>query len=451
MTNVLIVDDEQAFASATAKVIKRLGFDTAVAGTLAEARKHLGDGDQDIVLLDVNLPDGSGLELIEEIDDERARIVVMTGQPTLDVAIDSLRAQVTDFLVKPVEPERLTTTLRRIERALERFEPVAPAESGHPTFENLVGNSECMLQIYRLIDRVAPSDASVLIQGASGTGKELVAAAIHRRSERAEKPFLSLNCGAVSAELIRSELFGHEKGSFTGSTKQHRGYFERAHGGTFFLDEVTEMPLEQQVQFLRVLETGTMTRVGGDKEIPVDVRIIAATNRDPREAIEAGAFREDLFYRLAVFPIQMPLLAERDDDIVLLAEYFLRRLNKQHGTDKTLSSDAADWLLTRPWPGNVRELRNEMHRAYILAEDTIDRELLASMPVIDKPSSQRGSGLQVQPGTPLADVEKQVILSTLKKFGDDKKRTADVLGVSVKTLYNKLKLYREQDGEDEAS
>ena len=450
MTRVLIVDDEQDFASATAKVIGRLGFETGVAGTVADAREQLNGGGTDIVLLDVNLPDGSGLDLIDEFDDDdQVRIVVMTGQPTLDVAIDSLRAQVSDFLVKPVDPEQLSETLQRIERARERYVPVKPAQAGEATFENLVGNSEEMLKIYRLIDRVAVSNASVLIQGASGTGKELVAEAIHRRSERADKPFLSLNCGAVSSELIRSELFGHEKGSFTGSTRQHRGYFERAHGGTFFLDEVTEMPLEQQVQFLRVLETGTLTRVGGDKEIAVDVRIIAATNRDPRRAIDEGDFREDLFYRLAVFPIRMPLLAERGDDVVLLAEFFLRQLNEKHGSAKTLSSDGADWLLARPWPGNVRELRNEMHRAYILAEDTIDRELLEGMPVIDKPSPVSGSGLQVQPGTPLADVEKQMILSTLKKFGDDKKRTAEALGVSVKTLYNKLKLYRSQDGEDE--
>lgn len=448
MARVLIVDDEQDFALATAKMISNSGFENSVAVTLAAARSALADEQPDIVLLDINLPDGSGLDLIESLDeDDDTRVIVMTGEPTVDVAIDSLRARVADFLVKPVDPEQLIQTLQRVQRARDKAEPIRPVPAGKANFENLVGNSKRMLQIFRLIERVAPSQASVLIQGPSGTGKELVAEAIHRRSERSEEPYLSLNCGAVSPELIRSELFGHEKGSFTGSTRQHKGYFERADGGSFFLDEVTEMPLELQVQLLRVLETGRISRVGGDKEIPVDVRIIAATNRNPQQAIAEGKLREDLYYRLAVFPIVMPTLDERGEDVVLLAKYFLSRLNEDNSSDKKLSDDGADYLLSRSWPGNVRELKNEIHRAYILADQVIDRELLESMPLVEAAAPASGSGLQVQPGTPLADVEKQVILSTLEKFGDDKKRTAEALGVSVKTLYNKLKQYRADDGD----
>lgn len=444
MTKVIIVDDEKDFAQATAKVITKLGFDADIALSLAEARKTIAEQVPNILLLDVNLPDGSGLDLIGEVD-ARTSIVVMTGQPTLDVAIDSIRAQVTDFLVKPVEPAKLKDVLQRIESAQKNPKPIKPGAAGEATFENLVGNSDRMLEIYRLIERVAPSQASVLIQGASGTGKELVAEAIHSCSQRADKPYLSLNCGAVSPELIRSEMFGHEKGSFTGSTRQHRGYFERADGGTFFLDEITEMPLEQQVQFLRVLETGKVSRVGGDKEIKVDVRIIAATNRNPHEAIKEGYLREDLYYRLAVFPILMPTLDERGDDIVQLAQFFLRRLNLEHKTEKTLAKDAEQALLSRSFPGNVRELKNEIYRAYIMADEVIDNELLQSLPALEKGAAASGSELQVEPGMALADVEKQVILSTLKRMGDDKKRAAELLGVSIKTLYNKLKQYRDED------
>ncbi len=443
-TRILVVDDEKDFSSTTSKLLRTKGFDSRVADSVDSARGAFADFAPKIVLLDVNLPDGSGLDLIPEFDAAgETRIVVMTGQPTIDVAIDSLRARVADFLVKPVEPKQLISTLERAERALKRATPIEPSADEGPTFEGFVGNSEAMLKIYRLIDRVAPSDASVLVQGQSGTGKELVAHAIHSRSERADKPFLSVNCGAVSKELITSQLFGHEKGSFTGSTGKHRGFFERANTGTLFLDEITEMPAELQVKFLRVLETGTLTRVGGEKEIAVDVRIVAATNRDPREAIEQGLLRQDLYYRLAVFPIVMPPLAQRGKDAGLIARHFLARINAETGVAKTLTDDAIDWINRQTWPGNVRELKNHVQRAHIVADGELDAALFDDLkePAGEMP---RADGLNVRPGMELADVEREMILSTLKENDGDKTRSAKTLGISLKTLYNKLKLYREQ-------
>lgn len=444
MTHVIIVDDDKAFTGATAALLRHKGFSVTTALDLASARQMLATANADILLLDVLLPDGSGLDLLQEMDsDSPLRIVIMTAHPTVDVAVDSLRARAADFLIKPVAPQALVDCLKTIERALARAAPITASVGPKPAFEQLVGNAPAMLEIYKLIERVAPSRASVLIRGPSGSGKELVAQAIHARSERNAKPFLSLNCGAVSKELIGSELFGHERGSFTGAARQHQGYFERCKGGTLFLDEITEMPLELQVQLLRVLETNILTRLGGDQEIAVDARIVAATNRDPQAAIKNGMLREDLYFRLAVFPIQMPALSERASDIPLLAEYFLGQLNKEEGEEKRFASGTLTFLQQQPWQGNVRELKNAVQRAFILA----DAEL---SPDHFQPSSNAGAkvsvsadGLNVAVGTPIDEVERQLIFATLKQYQGDKNKTADVLGISLKTLYNRLKQYEE--------
>jgi DNA-binding NtrC family response regulator len=314
-------------------------------------------------------------------------------------------------------------------------------------YGHLLGDSPAMRALYETIDRVAPTNATVLIYGESGTGKELVARTIHERSLRRNGPFLAINCGAIPANLIEAELFGHERGSFTGATRQHKGYFERASGGTLFLDEVIEMPIDLQVRLLRVLETGRFFRVGGVGEIPVDVRVLAATNREPRQAVGEGRVREDLVYRLSSFPIRVPALRERGDDAVLLARLFIEELNEENGTDKVLSPLAEERIRMGIWRGNVRELRNVIQRAFILADTWVDIDAagVLSAPPMLRPGSDGasdGTRLAIPIGTTLAEIERQVILSTLRFCRDNKRETAKILGISLKTLYTRLALYR---------
>jgi DNA-binding NtrC family response regulator len=312
-------------------------------------------------------------------------------------------------------------------------EPVRPAQSG------LVrGSSPAMQRVYEMIDRVAPTDASVLIVGESGSGKELVAHTIHQGSNRRRGPFVAVNCGAIPASLVEAELFGHEKGAFTGAGRTHRGYFERAAGGTLFLDEITEMSPDAQVRLLRVLESGSFWRVGGDTELRAQVRMIAATNRDVGSAVTEGRLREDLMYRLAVFPISLPPLRSRGADVELLAHHFLALFNEEAGTSKTLSRRSLDVLRIHPWPGNVRELKNCVHRAFILADEAV--ELDHMLPTAPAAADDPGR-LSFALGTPLAAMEKRTILATLVHCRGNKRRAAQVLGVSLKTLYNRLNEY----------
>jgi len=308
-------------------------------------------------------------------------------------------------------------------------------------FGHLYGTSTAMQQLYEQIDRVARTNFSVLIIGESGTGKELIAKTIHEKSRRASQPFIPVNCGAIPDKLIEAELFGHEKGSFTGAVHQHIGYFEHASGGTILLDEITEMPPEMQVKLLRVLETGSFHRVGGTEPIRVDVRVIAATNRDPQAAVKEVRFREDLLYRLAVFPLRVPPLRERKGDIELLAQHFLDQFNAAAHTDKVLSRRALDTLRSYPWPGNVRELKNTIHRAFIMGEKVLDIPNPGASTRFRKPALREGY-LSVWVGTPLADAQREIILATLAHCHGDKRRAARALGVSLKTLYNRLDLYQ---------
>jgi DNA-binding NtrC family response regulator len=282
---------------------------------------------------------------------------------------------------------------------------------------------------------------TVLIAGESGTGKEVVADTIHSLSRRKKQPFLPVNCGAISPQLIESEMFGHEKGSFTGANRQHIGYFERAHQGTLFLDEITEMPMELQVKLLRVLETGTFMRVGSDQQIEMDVRVIAATNRIPAEAVARGKLREDLLYRLQVFPLQMPPLRERPEDIELLANHFLQKMNREESTDKEFTPDALELLRGYHWPGNVRELKNVVHRALIMAEGKqITSRCLPED--LGTPQPESGPYLHIRVGTKLSEIERKVIMATLEQCGGIRERAAELLGISLKTLYNRLREYR---------
>ena len=310
----------------------------------------------------------------------------------------------------------------------------APALS---RFGHLFGCSAAMQEVYRRIEKVAPTSATVFVTGESGSGKELVARTIHDRSAFAREPFVAVNCGAIPANLIEAELFGYEKGSFTGATRQHRGCFERAEGGTLFLDEITEMAQEMQVRLLRVLETGRYVRVGGEVDLHARARVLAATNRDPRKAVQDGQLREDLMYRLAVFPIDLPALRDRDGDAELLAEHFLQQLNAAEGAAKRFSRQAVMTIRTHRWPGNVRELRNAVHRAFIMADDEIDMDfagLACAEPV--------GACLRLPVGIPLAELERQMIYATLDHCDGNKRRCAQMLGISLKTLYNRLTEYQ---------
>ena len=307
-------------------------------------------------------------------------------------------------------------------------------------FGALYGGSQAMQDVYRRIDKVAPTSATVLIVGESGSGKEVVARTIHDRSDRAKGAFVAVNCGAIPGNLIEAELFGYEKGSFTGAARMHRGCFERAEGGTLFLDEVTEMAPEMQVRLLRVLETGRFTRVGGEEELRSRVRIIAATNRDPRKAVNDGHLREDLMYRLAVFPIVLPPLREREGDAELLAEHFLAELNDTEGTAKEFSRQSIATIRAHRWPGNVRELKNAVQRAFILADDEVDLDFSGL-----ECAAPAGNCLRIPIGTPLAEIERQAIYATLDLCEGNKRRCASMLGVSLKTLYNRLAEYQAGD------
>ncbi len=306
---------------------------------------------------------------------------------------------------------------------------------------NLLGRSPAMKQVFALIQRVAPTEATVMIMGESGVGKELVAECIHLLSHRAQGPLVAINCGSIPASLIEAELFGYEKGSFTGASRMHAGVFERATGGTLFLDEVTEMPLDMQTRLLRVLETGRFYRVGGTQEIKTDIRVVAATNRNITEAVTNRQLREDLMYRLAVFPLHVPPLRDRAGDVPLLAEHFLKLLNRSNATQKRFSPAFVDALRTYRWAGNVRELKNAIERSFILADDVLDFDMPISMPAPITEAESKPAGLHVPLGSRLDEAERSLIEVTLDYCDGDKKKAAAVLGCSLKTLYNKLNSY----------
>jgi DNA-binding NtrC family response regulator len=393
------------------------------------------------LLTDLMLPDGEGTSLVNDLETpENTELVVITGHASMESAINALRAGATDYLLKPIDLGRLKAILNRVPRPTDLHQEIGELREELRKlgrFGHILGNSPSMNALYEQLARVSPTSATVLLVGESGTGKELCAQTIHEMSRRKRNPFLPINCGAVSPQLIESELFGHEKGSFTGADRQHKGFFERANGGTIFLDEITEMPMDLQVKLLRVLETGAFMRVGTTSPIATDVRIIAATNRNPEKAVSEGKLREDLYHRLNVFPVHIPQLRERGTDIELLAHYFLEQNNREEGTSKTFSRAAIARLYAHTWPGNVRELKNYVQRAYILSDQVIEPDLATANFV----EADNAEVLTVRIGTPLEEVERRVTFATLASCGNVKRRAAEILGISLKTLYNRLEAY----------
>lgn len=449
MPHVLIVDDDAGTREALAEVVGNDGLTMALAGDLREARIQLVRQTPDVVFTDLKLPDGSGMDLFEDLDPRSGvEVVVITGHATVETAVEALKSGATDYLVKPINLQRVKAILNRMPRAGDLKAEIGTLRGElrrMGRFGLMLGNSQAMQEVYDQLSRVAPTAASVMLVGESGTGKEVAAQTVHQLSLRRKHEFLAVNCGAISPNLIESEMFGHERGSFTGADRQHKGYFERANGGTLFLDEITEMPIELQVKLLRVLETGMFMRVGTTKEFETDVRLIAATNRDPEQAVADGKLRLDLYHRLNVFPISLPPLRERGKDVELLAQSFLDDLNERHGTRKQFPPAVREMLLTYPWPGNVRELKNYVQRAHIMAPN--DSDLTASVPLqisLSKPAA--GTAVTIPFGTSLADADRQLILATLEQCGGVKTRAAEILGISLKTLYNRLVEYGNESG-----
>jgi len=441
MPHALIIDSDVTTAESIAALVAAEGFTTKVATTLAEARHALRQV-HDVILLDVAMPDGNGLDLLREMPAQwSSELIVTADRPSIESSIDALRSGASEYLVKPVDPAQLRRALPRVSRPSRRVngEIATPVPRTPTSLGALVGATSAMQRLYDAIERVAPTEATVLITGESGTGKEVVAQTIHEASRRRTRPFLAVNCGAISPQLIETELFGHEKGSFTGASRQHRGFFERAHGGTLFLDEITEMPLDLQVKLLRVLETRALSRIGSDDVIDVDVRVLAASNRAPQDAVAAGRLRRDLLYRLQVFPLHVPPLRERLQDVRLLATHFLDELNKGGGTIRSFTPAALDRLERYGWPGNVRELWNVVQRARILSEGRwITQFGLSVEPTLN--AEPHGRTFKVSVGDRIDSVEKRLILATVHHTST-REVAAKMLGVSVKTLYNRLRAY----------
>lgn len=444
MPHVLIVDDEANTRAALAEIVADEGFTTAVAGDLREARIQILRQMPDVVLTDLKLPDGSGIDLFQALNPKAGvEVILITGHASVESAVDALRLGAADYLVKPINIQRLKAILDRVPRVGDLKAEIGSLRDelrAVGRFGKMLGTSPAMQHLYDQIGKVAPTEATVLLIGESGTGKELAAQAIHDLSLRRKLPFLPVNCGAISPNLIESEMFGHEKGSFTGADRQHKGYFERACGGTLFLDEITEMPIELQVKLLRVLESGLFMRVGTNREIEADVRVVAATNRDPEEAVAEGRLREDLFHRLNVFPIELPPLRERGKDVELVARSFLEKLNAEHGSQKEFSPQVLSQMHAHGWPGNVRELRNYVQRAFIMADGGLIDAAAGPLQVSPaKPASQATVTIAV--GSPLAEADRILIFATLDQCGGVKKKAAEILGISLKTLYNRLEEY----------
>lgn len=439
MPTILILDDEPDFASSAAELARLAGYDVHLAQSVAQARELLRGPCMDLMLLDLTLPDGSALDLIDQVDLSRhGRVVIVTGNPTIESAARAVSSPVVEYLIKPLRPSRFERLLREVAR---RGEERGSEPAG---LDSLLGDSPAMTDLRQVLQRVAPSDATVLLSGESGTGKEVVARAIHVLSGRTGD-FVAVNCGAIAPDLLASQLFGHERGSFTGAGQRHAGFFEQAAGGTLFLDEIGEMPKALQVYLLRVLETGQVRRVGGSQLIDTPVRVVAATNREPLAAVSEGVLREDLYYRLADFPITLAPLRARGGDVVLLARMFIERLNVAYGASKRLDTRCIPDLMRHGWPGNVRELRSAVQRAYLLER---------SSEVAVRPGNgmrtvwaETDTSITFAVGTTFAEMERRMLLKTLAWCDNDKTATARALGISVRTVHNQLaRLHAERHG-----
>lgn len=460
-TRVLIVDDEEAQRSALASMVSSWGFATETASDGREALDKLATFQANVLVTDLLMPRMDGKALLKELKAQSPHLpaLVLTAFGNLETALETIHdLGAYWFLEKPIQPRELRLLLERAaaqSRLAQRASLLERQLSFQGVLGELVGGSRAMQQVFSLIRQVAPSRAAVLVMGESGTGKELVARAIHSLSPRAAGPFVAVNCAALPETLIESELFGHEKGAFTGALERRAGCFELAHNGTLLLDEIGDMPFPTQAKLLRVLEDSKVRRLGGKQEMQVDVRVIASTNKPLEESIRKGSFREDLFYRLNVFPIHLPPLRDRLDDLPILCKALIEDLNKKHSCRVTDVSPAAmDRLSQHNWPGNVRELRNVLERAVILAaEGSIT---LAHLPqqfqtaeakaVISETSGV--PSLTIPVGVTIDHAERALIELTLQHTKNNKTRAADILGISLKTLFNKLKGYGAADAEE---
>ncbi len=449
MPHALIVDDDTDTREFLSQVARAEGFTVSSADTLRAARAHLVRQTPDVLLTDLELPDGSGIALINDLDSAaQTEVVVVTGHASVGTAVEALRAGATDYLTKPIDVERLTDMLRRQPRTVDLKHEIGELRDELRKvgrFGHLYGSSPPMQALYDKIARVAPTSATVLLIGESGTGKELAARTIHDLSKRRRAPFLAINCGVISPQLIDSELFGNDEGDFTSPGRDRKGFFERARGGTLLLDEISEMSLALQVKLLRVLETGTFVRVGASRPIATDVRVIAASNKQPVQAVSDGKFREDLYHRLNVFSIHLPPLRERGGDLEMLAQHFLDEINATENSAKRFAPSAAASLYAHSWPGNVRELKNYVQRAYLLADAVIDDYTQSDE---SSAGADQHDEITVKIGMPLDEIEERVTMATLARCGNVKKRAAAILGISLKTLYNRLESYSQREGSD---
>lgn len=439
---ILIADDERHIADGLQMLLADDGYEVDVATDGQAAWELIENGDYALVLADLRMPQVDGLELFTRMRGARipSEMIIITGQGSIDTAKEAMREGAYDYLEKPLKIDRLKEL---IPKAVDKYQ-VKQANrlleerlANLTRFGDLIGQSEEMREIYGTIEAAAPSSASMLIVGESGTGKELVARAIHDKSTRKKGPFIAINCAAFPREILENELFGHEKGAFTGAINEKPGCFELADGGTLFLDEVAEMEPDIQVKLLRALEQRSFRRLGGKKEISVDIRVVAATNKDVNKAIDSGQLREDLYHRLAVIPLQLPPLRERRSDIRILAEAFLRRFSEENGKDiNTFTPDALEFIYEYRWPGNVRQLKNAVERAVILAQsDVISLRDLRAHELISTDDRE----VRIPVGTSIEQAERTLILKTFSFVNGDHRKAATMLGLDEKSLKAQLK------------
>ena len=447
---VLIVEDEENERTGLAELIAAWGYRTEVAGDGVEGLEKVLEWNPGIVVTDLRMPRMDGMELLRKIAPQpfEVAVILLTAQGSIDAAVSAMKLGAYDFIEKPVNPTRLRAILQNAarQRGTQRELEVAKRQlRDKGELGSLTGASKAMQEVFRLIELVAPSTASVLITGESGTGKELAARTIHELSPRASKPFVPINCAAIPDTLMESEIFGHEKGAFTGALERRTGCFELAEGGTLLLDEIGEMPIGTQAKLLRVLEDGKLRRLGSKVETTVDVRVLAATNKIPEQAVAKGQLRNDLYYRLNVFNIDMPPLREHKEDIPTLVGIMIKDMNRKHSRDIRAAGEAVMNLFqNHSWPGNVRELRNTLERAVIVCDSAVIelRHLPPGFGAITAHTAlSDANAIRVGVGTTVEDAERQLILKTLESTHNNKTRAAEILGISLKTLHNKLKEY----------
>jgi DNA-binding NtrC family response regulator len=447
---ILIADDDPAARAACCELIKLWGFKAKEAEDGEKALDLVKSFEPNVLLLDLKMPVKDGLTVLAELRSNQAEVVtiVISGEGDIPDAVKAIKLGAYDYLQKPLDPNHLRNLLDNLSEHLRVREENAQlrrrlAEAGE--LGSLIGRSRPMRRVMALVDQLAPSASSVVITGESGTGKEVVARTIHERSPRSKGPYVAINCAAIAEGLMESELFGHERGAFTGADRRRMGCFEMAHGGTLLLDEITEMRVELQAKLLRVLEERSLRRVGGTEQVAVDVRVLASSNRNLEQGVRDGRLREDLYYRLNVFKIEMPPLRARGDDVVVLADYFLREFARRNGKNLLgFDHDCLEVFKAFAWPGNVRQLRNVIERAAVVSQGQLIS--LADLPPELRQGKATDPVLQIRIGTPLEDVERELIYKTLEFTEGNKARTADILGVSLKTLYNKLERYENNKG-----